>query len=173
LPFIVYNTPLRIVITYREDCVNRAVSITNVCGFDRQTRYLYVPHEATIPELENGTPVGSVYEVWASQREDTGSLPTINNLPDAFCMTRRSLDVFIVHRFFAKLSICRKHDTKLVRTFQYPFNCGCLEQEIQRCDHDGEPRYNHNFENVSGVSHRFTPVHTAFAATRGIGRQYQ
>lgn len=73
--------------------MNRVVRSTNVRGFDRQTRHLYVPHESAIPELEDGTPVGSVYEVWANQRKDNGSLPTTDNLPDEFCMTRKTLDL--------------------------------------------------------------------------------
>ncbi|MGB0554306.1 MAG: hypothetical protein ACPGQV_17335 [Alphaproteobacteria bacterium] len=136
--------------------MNRVVRSTNVRGFDRQTRHLYVPHESAIPELEDGTPVGSVYEVWANQRKDNGSLPTTDNLPDEFCMIRKSLDVFIAHSIFGKLSICRKHDSKLVGIFQNPFTLDCLEQEIRRCAHDAKPRCNHIFETVADMSRRLT-----------------
>ena len=147
--------------------MNRVVRSTNVRGFDRQTRHLYVPHESAIPELEDGTPVGSIYEVWANQREYNGSLPTTDNLPDEFCMTRKSLDVFVAHSIFEELSICRKHDSKLMGIFQNPSTLNCLEQEIRRCAHDAEPRYNHIFETVAGMSRRFTRLLLPRAAPDG------
>jgi hypothetical protein len=147
--------------------MNRVVRSTNVRGFDRQTRHLYVPHESAIPEFEDGTPVGSVYEIWASRHEDIGGLPTTDHLPDEFCMTRKSLDVFIAHGVYGKLSICRRHNTKRAGIFQNPFTRDCLEQEIRRCAHGAEPRYNHIFETVSGVSRRFTRLLLPRAAPDG------
>ena len=121
MPFIVYNTPFGIAVSYRQDSMNKVVHNTNVCDFDRPTKNLQVPRETAISELENSTLISSVYKVSTSQHEDIGSLPSIDNLLNAFCMTRRSLDIFIAHRVFQKLSVYRNCDTKLVKIYQNPY----------------------------------------------------
>lgn len=147
--------------------MHRIVRSTNIRGFDRQIRHLFVPAESAISEFERGTQVGWMHSTWSGQRTAFGEIPTIATISDELCFARDDLNVVIAHRVFGKISLSKKRQTFLGDTLGTPFAQDCLEQEIRRCAREAAPRYIHVFETISGITRTFSRLLLPRAAFEG------